>query len=279
MAVTVKPSALPGVLIVAVAVFSAFLGVYLWFHRPAPVTIVLYNGDKAQELLTRAKTVGQALTEQKITLKPRDVVVPALDSPVTSGMEIDLGILDRQVKEAEKNQVFETQTDYTNDLNVGEIIEFQQGKDGRVRLQIEDYLLNGEEAFEKVLKTTVLKPVKNAKVLEGTAQKTKMYPMGRKMRVAKTLTLEATAYYPGPENNWPYSTGSTASGLKAGYGIAAVDPKRIKLKTPLYIEGYGFALAGDTGSAIKGDRIDLCYDTYDEAQQFGRKKVKVYLLR
>ena len=106
-----------------------------------------------------------------------------------------------------------------------------------------------------------------------------MYPLGRKMRVAKTLTLAATAYYPGPENNWPYSTGSTASGLKAGYGIAAVDPKRIKLKTPLFIEGYGYALAADTGSAIKGDRIDLCYDTYDEAQQFGRKTVKVYLLR
>jgi 3D (Asp-Asp-Asp) domain-containing protein len=58
-----------------------------------------------------------------------------------------------------------------------------------------------------------------------------------------------------------------------------VDPKIIKLKTPLYIEGYGYALAGDTGSAIEGNRIDLCYDTYDEAQQFGRKKVKVYLLR
>ena len=275
----VKPSALSGVLIATVAVLSAFLGVSLWLHRPAPVRIVLYNGEKGQEVLTRAKTVGQAIAEQRIDLKPQDLAVPSLDSAVTSGMEIDLGILERRVKETEKNQPYETHTDYSDTLNVGEIIEFQQGNDGRVRQQTEDYFLNGEEAFEKVLKTTVLKPVKNAKVLEGTAQKTKMYPMGRKMRVAKTLTLAATAYYPGPENNWPYSTGSTASGLKAGYGIAAVDPKRIKLKTPLFIEGYGYALAADTGSAIKGDRIDLCYDTYDEAQQFGRKTVKVYLLR
>ena len=262
-----------------VAVLSGFLGVYLWIHRTAPVKIVLYNGAKSLEILTRAKTVGQAIAEQKIELKSQDVVVPPLDFPVTSGMEIDLGVLERQVKEIEKTQPFETQTDYTDSLNVDEIIEIQSGKDGRVKQQTEDYFLNGEEAFEKVLKTTVLKPVKNAKVLEGTAQKTKMYPLSRRMRVAKIITLEATAYYPGPENNWPYSTGSTASGLKAGYGIAAVDPKRIKLKTPLYIEGYGYALAGDTGSAIKGDRIDLCYDTYDEAQQFGRKKVKVYLLR
>jgi len=277
--VEVKPSALSGVLIATVAVLSAFLGVSLWLHRPAPVRIVLYNGEKGQEVLTRAKTVGQAIAEQRIDLKPQDLAVPSLDSAVTSGMEIDLGILERRVKETEKNQPYEIHTDYSDTLNVGEIIEFQQGKDGRVRQQTEDYFLNGEEAFEKVLKTTVLKPVKDAKVLEGTAQKTKMYPLGRKMRVAKTLTLAATAYYPGPENNWPYSTGSTASGLKAGYGIAAVDPKRIKLKTPLFIEGYGYALAADTGSAIKGDRIDLCYDTYDEAQQFGRKTVKVYLLR
>jgi 3D (Asp-Asp-Asp) domain-containing protein len=275
----VKPSALPGVLIAVVAAFSALLGVFLWLHRPLPVKIILYTGDQGREVLTRAKTVGQALEEQKIILNPRDVVVPPLGFPVTNGMELDVGILERRVKEIEKNQPFETQTDYTDSLNVGEIIEIQPGKDGRVKLETEDYFLNGEEAFEKVLKTTVLKPVKNAKVLEGTAQKTKMYPLSRRMRVAKTLTLEATAYYPGPENNWPYSTGSTASGMKAGYGIAAVDPKRIKLKTPLYIEGYGYALAGDTGSAIKGDRIDLCYDTYDEAQQFGRKKVKVYLLR
>ncbi len=275
----VKPSALPGVLFAVVAAFSALLGVFLWFHRPLPEKIVLYTADQGLEVLTRAKTVGQALEEQKIVLNPRDVVVPPLDFPVTSGMDIDVGILEQRVKEAEKNQPFETHTDFTDCLNVGEIIEIQQGKDGRVKLETEDYFLNGEEAFEKVLKTTVLKPVKNAKVLEGTAQKTKMYPLNRRMRVYKTLTLEATAYYPGPENNWPYSTGSTASGLKAGYGIAAVDPKRIKLKTPLYIEGYGYALAGDTGSAIKGDRIDLCYDTYDEAQQFGRKKVKVYLLR
>jgi 3D (Asp-Asp-Asp) domain-containing protein len=48
--------------------------------------------------------------------------------------------------------------------------------------------------------------------------------------------------------------------------------------TGMYIPGYGFAVAADRGSAIKGNRIDLCYDTYREAIQFGRRKVKVYLL-
>jgi 3D (Asp-Asp-Asp) domain-containing protein len=277
--VAVKSPALLGVIIAGVVVLSAVLGVFLWVHRPEPVKIILYNGNQGTEVWTRAHTVEEAIREQKIPWRPQDVVVPFLDCPVTAGMEIDLGILERRIQTAEKNQTFQSLTDYTDTLNAGEIIEIQPGRDGRARLETEDYFLNDVEAFEKVLNMTVLKPVKNAKVLEGIGQKTKMYPLGRKMRVVKSLTLEATAYYPGPENNWPYTTGSTASGLKAGYGIAAVDPKVIKLKTPLYIEGYGYALAGDTGSAIKGNRIDLCYDTYDEAQQFGRKKVKVYLLR
>jgi 3D (Asp-Asp-Asp) domain-containing protein len=61
--------------------------------------------------------------------------------------------------------------------------------------------------------------------------------------------------------------------------VAAVDPRFIRLKTPLYIEGYGYAIAADKGGAIKGSKIDLCFNTYEEAVRFGRKTVKVYLLR
>ena len=66
-------------------------------------------------------------------------------------------------------------------------------------------------------------------------------------------------------------------------GIAAVDPKIIPLGTRLYIEdpngkwNYGYAIAGDT-RAIKGNRIDICLDTYAEAIQFGRRTLKVYIL-
>ena len=123
-------------------------------------------------------------------------------------------------------------------------------------------------------------PAKNAKVLEGTSLRQKLYPLKKRARVWKTLTMEASAYYPGPEDTWPYATGTTASGLKAGYGVAAVDPRVIRLKTPIYVEGYGYAIAADKGGGIKGSKIDLCFDTYEEAVSFGRKKnVKVYLLR
>lgn len=52
-------------------------------------------------------------------------------------------------------------------------------------------------------------------------------------------------------------TGTTASGLRAGPGRVAVDPRRIALGTALRIDGYGDAVAADTGGAIKGDRLDV----------------------
>jgi 3D (Asp-Asp-Asp) domain-containing protein len=52
----------------------------------------------------------------------------------------------------------------------------------------------------------------------------------------------------------------------------------IKLGTYVYVEGYGFAIAADTGGAIKGNRIDLCFNSRREALNFGRKTVKVHIL-
>jgi 3D (Asp-Asp-Asp) domain-containing protein len=94
----------------------------------------------------------------------------------------------------------------------------------------------------------------------------------------KTLTMTATAYDPGPEANGASNAASTATGERARFGIAAVDPKVIPLKSLLYVVGYGPALAADTGGDIKGRRIDLCFNSTREANTFGRKKTRVYLL-
>ena len=55
-------------------------------------------------------------------------------------------------------------------------------------------------------------------------------------------------------------------------------PRAPPFGTRLYVEGYGYAIAADTGSAIKGMKIDLCHPTHERALKEGRKKVKVYLL-
>lgn len=68
----------------------------------------------------------------------------------------------------------------------------------------------------------------------------------------------------------------TATGEFLHYGIAAVDPNVIPLGTNLYVEGYGQALAADTGGAIKGNRIDLAFESHQEALNWGRRGVNVY---
>src|SRR3972149_7936211 len=91
--------------------------------------------------------------------------------------------------------------------------------------------------------------------------------------------MVATAYYAfGKGGNDINGDGITAIGLRARKGIVAVDPKVIPLGTRLYIPGYGEALAADTGGWIKGSRIDLCFETLQEAFWYGRRKKKIYLI-
>jgi 3D (Asp-Asp-Asp) domain-containing protein len=101
--------------------------------------------------------------------------------------------------------------------------------------------------------------------------------------------MEATAYcacysccgkYP---SNKYY--GVTKTGTRAKVGTIAVDPRKIPLGKSLYIEGvngarnYGFGKAEDIGGAIKGNIIDLYFDTHEETIKWGRQQVKVYILK
>ena len=87
------------------------------------------------------------------------------------------------------------------------------------------------------------------------------------MRFAKAaISMVATAYTAGCYG----CSGVTASGHRAGHGIVAVDPSVIPLGSRLYIPGYGPAVAGDTGGAIRGNRVDLGFNSNADAMQFGR---------
>ncbi len=89
------------------------------------------------------------------------------------------------------------------------------------------------------------------------------------------MRMVATAYVP-----WCNGcSGITKTGRRAGRGVVAVDPSVIPLGTQLYIPGYGRAIAGDTGGAIVGNRIDLGYENLGAAMQFGRREITVYVLR
>jgi len=89
--------------------------------------------------------------------------------------------------------------------------------------------------------------------------------------------MEATAYSPTVQET-DSDPWTTASGMKSGHGVVAVDPRVIALGSKLYVEGYGYAIAGDTGGAIKGNRIDVFFYATDETARWGRRWVRVFVL-
>lgn len=101
---------------------------------------------------------------------------------------------------------------------------------------------------------------------------------GSSVQRGKTLTMKATAYCLCYKCNYPYYGAPSYIGLPLGKGIIAVDPKVIPMGSRLYVEGYGEGIAADQGNAIKGNRIDLCFATHQQALNYGIKNVKVTIL-
>lgn len=97
----------------------------------------------------------------------------------------------------------------------------------------------------------------------------------------QVLDITATAYAPGPHDNAQWGN-LTFLGTQVRPGIIAVDPNVIPLGSRVYIQypdGHGeYAIAEDTGGAIKGARIDVAKWTVQEAKNFGIQHVKVYVI-
>ena len=161
----------------------------------------------------------------------------------------------------------------SSELRSGSSKTVRAGINGEKQVTFRITYKDGVEVQREAISTKTIKnPVPEViAVGSRTTLASRGYLSGRKM-----IVMSATGYSPSPRENGGSSR--TATGLKIGHGIVAVDPKFIPLGTRLYIEGYGHAVAGDTGGAIKGNRIDLGHDTVSASNQFGRKRVKVYIL-
>ncbi len=96
------------------------------------------------------------------------------------------------------------------------------------------------------------------------------------LKIVDEYRVLATGYCPCPICCGKYSSGYTAIGLKAGYGVIAVDPKYIPLRTKILIPGYGIAIAGDTGRKINNNHIDIGFDNHIDALRYGVRYIRIY---
>lgn len=147
------------------------------------------------------------------------------------------------------------------------------GKPGVLVKKFEVTTENDEEVARREVGSEVLQKPEPKLVAYGikTDASERKAARGNGEEVVKTLKVEATAY--------THTGDQTASGVWPYVGGVAVDPKVIPLGSKLYIEGYGPARAVDTGGLIKGNRIDLFFDSEAEARAWGRRPVTVSVVR
>jgi 3D (Asp-Asp-Asp) domain-containing protein len=97
--------------------------------------------------------------------------------------------------------------------------------------------------------------------------------------VVKEFMVSASAYTASCNG----CSGITSTGINLNKNpdlkVIAVDPQVIKIGTKVYVEGYGYAIAGDTGGAIRGNKIDVFFSSKSNALKWGRKTVKIKILK
>lgn len=277
-------------------------------RKPVSFLVVVYDRAAKKEVWAQKSMVKDFLKKLHISLNAYDRIYPGLKTTTYPGLFIK--IVRVEVKqEKQKYTVPFTIVVKSNPRKlrsqkkilkigvpgIGEKTLLSYYKDGKKTSTV--------EVLKKVVKAPVPQIVEEGsafvlasrftpgiertalpKNVAGGPIETSEVPQKKLLSPPKTLlnkeefmVMTATAYTPFYCGG--SKSGKTATGIKAKKGVVAVDPRVIPLGTKLYIPGYGYAVAADTGGAIKGRRIDLCYNTRGEVYRFGKKKVKVYIVK
>lgn len=168
-------------------------------------------------------------------------------------------------------------------MQKGETVTVQEGNDGVKEVEYTVYYEDGVEVDRAEISSEVLVEPIDMVIEYGTAEENTAVKNDAEFSYKYVVECLATAYDPSPEENGGYG-GQSATGVPLQKGVIAVDPKVIPLGSRVYVEAldgswsYGYAVAADTGGAIKGNRVDLLYQTKSECYEFGRRKCRVYVL-
>jgi 3D (Asp-Asp-Asp) domain-containing protein len=247
-------------------------------NEAAPaIQVTLIDGAKAPQAVKCGQgTVQQALTTLGISTTSLDRVTPSLSSPVTPSTTITVTHV-RVVEEHETAPIpFKTVFTMSSAVPAGSIGHGHQGVNGVLTKTFLAHYTNDHLDSRHLISKVVTKKPVNQETVGGirTRMAAALPSRSGSYHRLRAITMTATGYSPYEGSG----SGRCATGMRAGYGVVAVDPRVIRLGTRLYVEGYGYAVAGDTGGAIKGRRIDLGHTTRREAMNVGRRSVKVWVL-
>jgi uncharacterized protein YabE (DUF348 family)/3D (Asp-Asp-Asp) domain-containing protein len=248
--------------------------------------------------------VGDMLKAEGIKLSKLDKVSPSRGSKLKDGLEIKV----ERVKTADITKVSAISYGSVN-MNDSSMLKgvtkvVQNGQQGEKKSVARVVYENGKEVSRKLISETVTKKPVRKIVATGTASPAKTTvsiaatagpakttsaaatsssasgSRGLALSYSKVLTVKATAYS-SEEIGMGTITASGATVVRNpnGYSTIAVDPSVIPMGTKVYVAGYGYAIAADTGSAIKGNIIDLYLNTISECNIWGARTVNVYILK
>lgn len=259
------------------------------------VSISIISDGKESQIMTYKDTLGEALTDGGITLGELDRIEGA-----ATGDKIVSGMIMKIVRVEGKIEVSSEVIDYnvvkknSNTLDKGKELVETKGVEGKLQKSYKVVYENGIEVKRELTDSTVVQQPITKVVLVGAkspfiqpADVASLFSRGD-IRYSKVLKMRGTTYTASYSDTGKKpgdsGFGHTKSGTIAKKGTVAVDPRVIPLGTRLYIacpgasKDYGYAVAEDTGGAVKGDIIDLYYETTADRNTWYARNVVVYIL-
>lgn len=244
-------------------------------HTAFPVTLV--DAGKKKQVWSTSTTVADFLTQQKISLDKLDRVEPALKEKVKDESIVNITRIEKVTDVVEQPINFAVITQKDDDLPHGTEKVLKEGTEGVVSKKYEVTKENGKEISRKLLSETTVKEKQDKIVSVGTKDDV-IQLASRGEENGQEVFVNSTAYTASCNG----CSGRTATGidLKANPNakVIAVDPSFIPLGTKVYVEGYGYAVAADTGGSVKGQKIDVFFSTKAEAYRWGNRQVKIKII-
>ena len=235
--------------------------------RPIEIT----GMGKTIRILSAADTVGEALAQAGVPLQGLDYSRPAPEAPLPENGRVEVFSVRESFLLETELIPYQTETQLVEDLEIDQTRIVQPGTFGMNVRRIRVRFVNGAEVSREVeAEYTALEPQNEIKGYgKKLVQHTLETPDGP-ITYWRALNMYAVSYKPSSSGNF------TSIGLPLRKGIVAVDTDYIAYGTRMYIPGYGFAIAGDTGGGVVGRLIDLGYS--DEDYVSWHQWVTVYFL-